>query len=180
MESVGLSLEYGAEEPQTRNWLMRVFGLPFLDPEEVQECFAIDFATDKPINRRIEEFCNYLSGNFLSRGGIFPPIVWAKMSANPARMNDSCMELHANFRVRVDHGPLGVENFVKNLVEFQTRGYVLMNETYSLMRENKEGHEGSYLLLKKRFLEDRIREYEARRISRYEYVRKISNLFNRF
>lgn len=38
---------------------------PFLNPEDVKECFVYYFMTDKPKNPAITEFCDYLVDNYL-------------------------------------------------------------------------------------------------------------------
>jgi len=40
-------------------WLVHIFGLSFLNPEEVEDCFTDHFMADKPANLAITEFCDY-------------------------------------------------------------------------------------------------------------------------
>lgn len=51
--TVGLSKEYKDKTSEISKWLGNIFEIPFLNPEEVGNCFAIDFISVMPQNNKL-------------------------------------------------------------------------------------------------------------------------------
>jgi hypothetical protein len=61
IQSIGLSKEYKEKNDHVGKWLTRFFGLPFLPPNEVEDCFVeelISFSSD--LNLMYATHCIYL------------------------------------------------------------------------------------------------------------------------
>lgn len=51
-------------------WCM--FGLCFLDPEEVSDCYVEDLMSMKNQNKKLDEFCDYLVDTYINEESGFP------------------------------------------------------------------------------------------------------------
>lgn len=60
IQNVGLSIKYKNHSSDIGKWFKWIFGLPLLEPENVGICFAVDFMGIKPMDERIDKFCDYL------------------------------------------------------------------------------------------------------------------------
>nr|CAI5830924.1 unnamed protein product [Callosobruchus analis] len=60
IQQLGLASEYKNQQSPIGNWLNHLFGLTFLPPPEVGECFAQDFMSDKPQDSKVDQFTDYL------------------------------------------------------------------------------------------------------------------------
>lgn len=54
-------------------WLHHIFGLVFLDPDEVESCYVEDFMTDCPNDDRVKLFLDYFVDNYLDVDATYPP-----------------------------------------------------------------------------------------------------------
>nr|CAI5837421.1 unnamed protein product [Callosobruchus analis] len=66
-------IEYKNQQSPIGNWLNHLFGLTFLPPAEVGECFAQDFMSDKPQDSKVEQFTDYLVDTYIDSDSKFPP-----------------------------------------------------------------------------------------------------------
>ena len=62
-----------------------MFGLPFLNPKEISDCFTEDFMAHCPNDPKILTFCNYLTENYIDEFSRFPFNVWASFSISSKR-----------------------------------------------------------------------------------------------
>ena len=65
-------------ESEVGKWLKGIFGIAFLNPEEVQDCFVEDFMAVAPQDKCCTEFADYLTENYKTDESMFPPNLWAK------------------------------------------------------------------------------------------------------
>jgi len=58
-------------------WLNHIFGLPFISPNEVSDCFIEDFMTSIPNDIRFKKYekTDYLVDTYISEEAKFPPII---------------------------------------------------------------------------------------------------------
>jgi len=66
MQSLGLSKQYGREDSEGSQFLKKIFGLSLLPLAEVCNCLALEFLSNLPNDTRVEQFCDYMLGNFYS------------------------------------------------------------------------------------------------------------------
>jgi hypothetical protein len=77
-----LSSEYNQDNFEEGKWLNRIFGLVFLNPEEVGDCFVEDFIATMPKGERYQHFADYLTENYIISGALFPYALWASFSSS--------------------------------------------------------------------------------------------------
>jgi len=76
MQSLGLSTDYKNKDSEIGKFLTHIFGLPFLEPEMVGECFAIDLFSIQPSTAKIQLLCDYLVETYIDDNSKFPLDVW--------------------------------------------------------------------------------------------------------
>jgi len=57
---LGLNKKSGKKDSEVSHFLKKIFGLSLLPPEEVCDCFAFDFISNLPKDKRVKLFCDYL------------------------------------------------------------------------------------------------------------------------
>ena len=102
-KSSGLSKQYGKKDSELSQFLKKIFGLSLLPPAEVCECFALEFVSNLPNDKRMEEFCNYLPENYIDADSTFPPSVWSECSASSLRTINACESNVSNVYWTVHH-----------------------------------------------------------------------------
>ena len=73
LQNVGLSTAYTENKTEIRLFTNHVFGLLFLPPAEVSDCFVFDFMAIQPSDQNLDKFCNYLVDTYVSEDALFPP-----------------------------------------------------------------------------------------------------------
>jgi hypothetical protein len=68
---LSLSKLYIEGDTDEGKFLNYIFGLPFLELDEVEDLFVFDLFADMPSNDKIEEFYDYLTEAYKQE--IFPP-----------------------------------------------------------------------------------------------------------
>ena len=58
IQSLGLRSEYCNAESDIGKWLTNFFGLPFLKPDEIEDCFVEDLFSEAPQDSRYEQFAD--------------------------------------------------------------------------------------------------------------------------
>ena len=61
--------------------MKKIFGMSLLPPAEVCDCFALEFLSNFPNDKRVEQFSNYLLENYIDADSTFPPPVWSECTA---------------------------------------------------------------------------------------------------
>ena len=61
IQSLGLSKQYGKEDYEVIQFLKKIIGLSLLPPAEVCDCFALEFLSNLPNDKRVEQFCDLLT-----------------------------------------------------------------------------------------------------------------------
>jgi hypothetical protein len=75
IQSSGLSKQDGKKDSEVSQFLKTKFGLSLLPPTQVCNCFALEFLSNLPNDKRVEQFCDYLLENYIDAGSTFPPPV---------------------------------------------------------------------------------------------------------
>jgi len=96
IQQLGLSKAY-----KSSNNDISVFGLPFLKSEEVFDCFIDDLMTIKPVNKIVDNFCDYLLKTYIEQDALFPLNIWAEFAATTNRTTNSCESYHAKLNASI-------------------------------------------------------------------------------
>jgi len=65
IQSLGLSKQYGKKDSEVNQFLKKIFGLSLLRLAEVSDCFVLEFLSNLPNDKRVEQFCSYLLENYI-------------------------------------------------------------------------------------------------------------------
>jgi len=76
IQQYGLATEYKTNS-DIGKWIKYTFGLLYLDPKEVSDCFVEDLMLECPTDDRVTKYCDYLVNNYISEDSTFPPCLWA-------------------------------------------------------------------------------------------------------
>jgi hypothetical protein len=97
-----LSQYYNSKEnSEIKSYLTYIFGLPFLDPKDVGDCFAIELGAIQPVSDVITKFADYLIETYIAEDSTFPPHMWAEHSSSVTRTTNACMHLFIPDLMRV-------------------------------------------------------------------------------
>lgn len=124
IKSLGLSDHYKNEESQIGKWLKYTFGLTYLDPSDVGDCFAFDLYSIKPVNDQLDKYCDYLVNTYIDQESDFPPSLWAECSSSLIRTTNACESFHARFNSSFYSPHPSIFIFIEKLKQFQTETYV--------------------------------------------------------
>ena len=97
IQSLGFSKQYGKKDCQVSQFLKKIFGLSFLPPAEFSDSLALEFISNLPNDKRVEQFYNYILENYIDAESTFPPPNWSKYTASSLRTVNVCELFHAHF-----------------------------------------------------------------------------------
>ena len=97
IQEYGLIAEYKNENSEVGRWLRMTFGLTFLSPHDVSECFVFDLLAIAPIDEKIQKYSDYLTDNYIREESLFPPSFWADNSAELTRTTNACEAFYCVF-----------------------------------------------------------------------------------
>ena len=97
MHSFRLSKRYGEKESEASQCLKKIFGMSLLPPAEFCDCFALEFLSNLPNDKRVEQFCDYPLEIYIDADFTFPLPVWSKCSASSLRTINAFELFHAHF-----------------------------------------------------------------------------------
>jgi len=96
IQSLGLSKQYGKKDFEASQFFKKIFGLLLLPPAEVCDCFALEFLSNLPSDKRVEQFCDYLLENYIDADSNFPLPVWSECTASSLRTINACELFHVH------------------------------------------------------------------------------------
>jgi hypothetical protein len=97
VQSLGLSKQYGKKDYQVSQFLKKIFGLSLLPPAEFSDSLALEFISNLPNDKRVEQFCDYLLENYIDADFTFPPPLWFECSISSLRTINACESFHTHF-----------------------------------------------------------------------------------
>ncbi|KAL4091944.1 hypothetical protein QTP88_026543 [Uroleucon formosanum] len=154
MQSLGLAKPY-MKPGEMSEYLKLFFGLPFLRPDEVDDCFVTDImALLPPNNSKLTAFTDYILEVYVREDSRYPPSLWAECSSSITRTTNACESFHSKLNSMFYHSHPNIFIFVDALNEIQTNGYLKINctETSSVNKISIE---------KERFLAQQIRNIQC-------------------
>ena len=77
MQELGLSTEYQEKTCDIGKQLSLFFGLLFLPPEQIEECFVEDIMSEAPTDNRCVKFADYVLVTYITPESRYPPSFWA-------------------------------------------------------------------------------------------------------
>jgi len=82
IQKVGLATKYQDRSSEIGKWLRHTFGLLFLEPNNVLDCFLQNFMVDRPIDDKVIKYADYLVDHYLTADCDYLPKIWASAISN--------------------------------------------------------------------------------------------------
>lgn len=165
IQSLGLCTDYKDKDSDIGKFLKYIFGLPFLEPEMVGECF-IDLW--QPLTDKIQTFCDYLVDTYIDDDSDFPPEIWATCSSSMYLTTNACESFHSKFNSLFYTSHPSIFQFLEILKQCQTDAKIKMQSIVCTPREtNKQ-------INKKKFIQTQITKLKNKEISNFDFVKIMS------
>jgi len=88
-QKIGLGTEYQDRSLEIGKWLHHSFGLLFLEPNNVFDCFLQNFMADHPVDNKIVKYADYLVDKYLTTDCDYPPEIWTSTSSSLQRTTNT-------------------------------------------------------------------------------------------
>lgn len=174
IQNLGLVPYYKKETSEIGKWLRYIFGLPFLNPSEVGDCYAFDFSEIQPQDERLSRFSDYLVDNYISEEAVFPPSLWAELSDSIERSTNACESFHAKFNASFYSTHPSIFHFIEILKQFQTETYIKIQSLSECARIRDP-----VVRRRKQSVTRKIDEYKNGSVSRFDFVKCIAYFYKR-
>lgn len=169
IQELGLSAEYKDQSSEISKFLKYVFGLPFLNPDEVENAFVFDLMScDVSNNFEVLKFATYLMDNYVMNYALFPPRLWAESSNSMLRTTNSCEAFHSKFNSMFYSSHPNIFQFIEVIKNVQCDVYIKIRSTGLLSKITRD----KYL-----FLSHKLNAYKNGQISRFEFIKTVSFKF---
>ncbi|KAE9537550.1 hypothetical protein AGLY_006573 [Aphis glycines] len=119
------------------------FGLIFLEPSEVSDCFIQDLMAECPTDEKLVKYCDYLVENYISENSVFSPTLWARNSASIQLTTNACELFHSYFNKNFySNSPSIISwlNIIRN--DIQTETYIKINSVEIPKKTKDKKNEG--------------------------------------
>lgn len=173
IQALGLTTSYKDKNSDVGRFLSFCFGLPFLKPEDVGDCFGIDFSAFQPNDLKLTEFTDYLVDNYISENSRFPPSIWAENTSSLKRTTNACESFHSRFNSSFYHGHPNIFLFITTLVDFQSDTYIKIRS----VRQNVRKIYSAVSITNKKFLDNEILKLQNGNLSTLDFVKAVGNHF---
>ena len=171
IQSLGLVSIYKGDTEHGK-WLQHLFGLPFLDPDRVGECFTENFMADLPQLNSFTKLADYLVDNYITEHSSFPPSIWASKTSSLFLTTNPCESFHSHFSKIFYHTHPNIHTFVKTLTEYQCLIYIkIQSVNIPVTVKTKRVREAE------NFLSQKILELDSKRILEYDYVKLVCHRY---
>jgi hypothetical protein len=175
IKKLGLISEYMDRGSKIGQFLNSIFGLTFLEPESVGDCFAFDLiATENVNDSRLTAFLDYLTENYIQEDARFPPEIWASASVTSERTTNCCESFHSQFNKSFYCPHPNILQFIYILSQNQTNVYVKLNSINLPKKITNKKYRDRLI-----FLRDLLIKYQNQSISRIHFVRAASFHYNK-
>lgn len=123
---MGLAKEYKTNT-EIGKFLKHFFGLPYLSPKLVKDCFLKHFVEVAPDSSKLTTFINYLQNNYINDTADFPPHLWAEPIHFHQQTTNACESFHSRFNDSFYTAHPNIFVFLKVLTDFQISTYIKIN-----------------------------------------------------
>uniref|UniRef100_A0A2S2QBL8 MULE transposase domain-containing protein n=1 Tax=Sipha flava TaxID=143950 RepID=A0A2S2QBL8_9HEMI len=169
IQSIGLSSEYKIDSDSSK-YLKYFFGLPFLHPDEVINCFTDNLISIKPLDEKIDIFTDYILEIYILPESSFPPSLWAEYSATTMRTTNSCEAFHSKLNAMFYNAHPNIFQFIDTMKRLQTDIYIKQRSIHLNNRTTS-------IIKKEQFLKQAMADFESKKISRFKFLKKLSFKF---
>ena len=139
---------------------------------QVCDCFTLEFLSNLPNDKQVEQLCDYLLENCIAADSTFPLPVWSECTASSLRTMNACELFHAHFNAlfsSAHHNIFFLYLHCKN-TEWDI--------SYIKMRSVTTGIFNKSVTIKEEdLISSKIGQYRVNLISRIEFVSSVSYKF---
>ena len=121
-KDLGLAVEYKTQDSVIGKWLKVFFGLSFLTPEEIDECFAFDIFCNTPDDNRTVAFADYIVRNYIDAAWmpiLYSSVIWSQPNLDMKTTTNDC-EAYRQFSEMFYHHHPNIYDFMDKLKLIQT------------------------------------------------------------
>lgn len=153
-------------------WLHHLFGLPYLHPLKVSECYVNDFMAYLPSTDAFSRMSDYLVDNYIKEDATFPPSLWASNSSHLDLTTNPCESFHAHFSNAFYHTHPNINIFIQTLLTVQTNIYIKIQSIHiPAVVKTRRVREAEL------FLQEKLCQQKEGIISDYEFVKLVSHRY---
>jgi len=164
----GLSTEYVQYTPIS-NYLITLFGLPFLDSQSVGDCFATELAEIQPSDDRLVRFLDCLVENYIEDDSCFPPEIWAGQSSIFHHTSDTCEYFHSQLSAKFYESHPNIFKFIEVLKIIQTETNISIRSCDTIELNKNTVHS------KNHFINYQILDLQCGLVSRLQFLSILGN-----
>lgn len=170
IQSLGLTQMYKDKNCEESKWLTHTFGLTYLDPSEVEDCFIFDLMSYKPDHKLIDKYADYLLENYIAPESHFPPNIWAYENPSIKRTTNACESFHSHFNSSFYSSHPSIFIFIEKLKDCQIDAYLkIKNLNIPAKIKDKQ------VKNKLKFIENMVNMLRSDNISRINFVKSVSH-----
>ena len=145
-----------------------IFGLIFLNPNEVGSCFVDDFMSTIPSDIKFQMFADYLTDNYIDNNSLFPPYIWVVASSSSSFTTNACESFHSKFNSEFYHPHPQIFSFIKVLTDFQTDTYIKLSSLHITPRIT------SQTCQRTKQIQAALYQYNSKLISRTSFIELVA------
>ncbi|KAE9522680.1 hypothetical protein AGLY_016902 [Aphis glycines] len=169
IQTIGLSSEY-KKNTEIGKYLKYFFGLPFLNSNDVSDCFTDYLMAIQPRNEKVEIFVDYILETYISNESNFPPFLWAEYSASTMRTTNSCEDFHSKLNALFYSAHPNIFIFIDVLKNIQKHTYIKLRSTHLNTRRTN-------IIEKETFIRNAMKRLEENQIEKLEFIQILSYKF---
>lgn len=169
IQKFNLIKEYNDKSCAISQWLRMTFALTYLSPAEVGDCFTFELFEIMPDDNRVVQYADYLTDTYISEESLFPPHLWAELSATLLRTTNACESFHRHFNDSMYKAHPNLYVLIEKLKEFQIDTYIKLQ---SLNKPAKTHN--IYVKNRQKFIENTLKRYSNGEITRLHLLKCIS------
>lgn len=172
--NLGLSSVYEDVQSEESKWLHYIFGLPYLNPEDVGNCFYEDFMAIIPNQENIIQFADYIVETYIAEDSIYPPYIWAQATSSMSRTTNACESFHNHFANSFYKSHPNIFSFCEVLIEFQSLAECKIHSSIRGQKLNR-----TCIRRKQIYIEKTIDDCKNQVLCKFDMVKKLCGKFNK-
>ena len=133
IQSLGLSKKFGKKDSEISQFLKKIFGLSLLP----RDSLALEFISNLPNDKRVEQFCDYLLENCIDADSTFPPPVWSECTGSSLRTINTCESFYAHLSAIFYSVHPNIFVFVSALQQLPNESYIKMRSVTTRRLKNQ-------------------------------------------
>jgi hypothetical protein len=173
LTQLGLKNRYVDRDDEVGKWLKTCFGLPFLEPNAVEDAFTDDLMAEAEPVPEVESFADYLLDTYITSTSRFPPDMWAASPGERTfpRTTNAAEAYHRHLKDSVGRSHPNIFVLAGVLMSLQEETYVKI-QSVNLNRYVRPAERA-----KVEFIRAAYQRYTTNSISRKEYLKTVAYKF---